>query len=90
MSEQLAMNRAELVAGEARDQILQLFEQAPGFMALLEGSEYRFRFANLAFCHAFGKRDLAGKTCRRSTALAGCPRLRRHARSCRKVWRGAG
>jgi hypothetical protein len=61
MSEQLAMNRAELVAGEARDQILQLFEQAPGFMALLEGSDYRFRFANLAFCHAFGKRDLAGK-----------------------------
>ena len=55
------MNRAEMVAGDVREQFLQLFEQAPGFMALLEGSDYRFRFANLAFCHAFGKRDLAGK-----------------------------
>ena len=43
------------------DEFLQMFEQAPGFMALLEGSDYRFRFANLAFCHLFGKRDLAGK-----------------------------
>ena len=48
--------------GEVPDQFLQMFEQAPGFMALLEGSEYRFRFANLSFCHLFGKRDLAGKT----------------------------
>jgi hypothetical protein len=38
-----------------------MFEQAPGFMALLEGSDYRLRFANLAFCRMFGKRDLEGK-----------------------------
>src|SRR5262245_50604471 len=61
MAEQLAMNRIEMVTGGDRDRFLQIFEQAPGFMALLEGSDYRFRFANLAFCHAFGKRDLAGK-----------------------------
>lgn len=44
------------------EEFLQMFEQAPGFMALLEGSDHRFRFANLAFCHLFGKRDLEGKT----------------------------
>jgi hypothetical protein len=61
MAEQLAMNRTEMFAGGDRDRFLQIFEQAPGFMALLEGSDYRFRFANLSFCHLFGKRDLTGK-----------------------------
>jgi len=44
-----------------RDQFPQMFEQAPGFMAVLEGSDYRFTYANLAFCQLFGNRDLVGK-----------------------------
>ena len=44
-----------------RDQFPQMFEQAPGFIAVLEGSDYRFSYANLAFCHLFGCRDLIGR-----------------------------
>ena len=55
------LNQPALDSG-VPEQFLQMFEQAPGFMALLEGSEYRFRFANLSFCHLFGKRDLEGRT----------------------------
>ena len=55
------LSQATLDNGDS-ELLEQMFEQAPGFMALLEGSDYRFRFANLAFCHAFGKRDLTGKS----------------------------
>jgi hypothetical protein len=55
MLNQLAMGSV------VRDQFPQMFEQAPGFMAVLEGHDYRFSYANLAFCQLFGNRDLAGK-----------------------------
>lgn len=39
-----------------------MFEQAPGFMALLEGPDYRFTVANEAFDDFVGRRSLIGKT----------------------------
>jgi hypothetical protein len=38
-----------------------MFEQAPGFMALLEGSDHRIVLANPAFVELVGKRALVGK-----------------------------
>jgi hypothetical protein len=39
-----------------------MFEQAPGFMALLEGPDYRFAIANDAFSELVGGRALIGQT----------------------------
>src|SRR6476469_4357978 len=38
-----------------------MFEQAPGFMALLEGADHRFTVANRAFHDLVGDRDLVGR-----------------------------
>ena len=40
----------------------QMFEQAPGFMALVEGADHRLAMANRAFFDLVGKRDLIGRT----------------------------
>ncbi len=39
-----------------------LFERAPSFMALVEGSDHKITVANEAFTDLVGKRDLVGKT----------------------------
>ncbi|MET0962890.1 MAG: ATP-binding protein, partial [Noviherbaspirillum sp.] len=39
-----------------------LFEQAPGFMAVLRGPQHLFELANSAFMHLVGRRNLLGKT----------------------------
>ena len=39
-----------------------MFEQAPGFMALLEGPDHRFAMVNPAFLDLFGHRELIGRT----------------------------
>ena len=44
--------------------IRRLFEQAPGFIAILEGPEHRFEFANDAYSRLVGKRELIGRTIR--------------------------
>lgn len=44
-----------------RDALRSLFEQAPGFMALLEGPEHRFIFSNAANNRLLGRSDLVGK-----------------------------
>lgn len=38
-----------------------MFEQAPGFMALIEGPDHKIALANRAFCELAGKRELVGK-----------------------------
>jgi hypothetical protein len=48
-------------SGEQR-RLEQMFEQAPGFMALLEGPDHRFAVANAAFRKLVGESDLVGKT----------------------------
>ena len=43
-----------------RARLRQMFEQAPGFMALVEGRDHRFAMVNPAFVDLVGERDLAG------------------------------
>jgi two-component system sensor kinase FixL len=45
-----------------RDALHRLFEQAPGFMALLEGPDHRYAFSNAANNRLLGRCDLVGKT----------------------------
>ena len=39
-----------------------MFEQAPGFIALLEGTDHRIVVANKAFRDLVGEQDLVGRT----------------------------
>jgi PAS domain S-box-containing protein len=45
-----------------RELLAQMFEQAPTFMALLEGSEYRFVRANPGYMRLVGDREIVGRT----------------------------
>ncbi|WP_298923286.1 PAS domain-containing protein [uncultured Ramlibacter sp.] len=45
-----------------REQLAQLFEQAPSFMAMLRGPEHRFDLANPAYLQLVGNRQVVGKT----------------------------
>ena len=45
---------------QERDRLRRLFEQAPSFMALLQGREHRFEFANAAYLQLVGHRDVLG------------------------------
>jgi len=49
---------------QERDRLRQLFEQAPSFMALLQGPEHRFAFVNEAYMQLVGHRDVVGLTVR--------------------------
>lgn len=40
------------------------FQQAPGFIAILDGPEHRFEFANATYARLFGDRDYVGKSVR--------------------------
>ncbi|MBC7456292.1 MAG: PAS domain-containing protein, partial [Massilia sp.] len=51
-------------AGAARDQLRQMFDQAPGFMALLRGPEHVFELANETYLRVVGQRDIIGKSVR--------------------------
>ncbi|WJG08177.1 ATP-binding protein [Aliiglaciecola sp. LCG003] len=39
-----------------------LFDQAPGFMCILNGPEYRFEYANKNYIDMIGQQDILGKT----------------------------
>ena len=39
-----------------------MFEQAPGFITILNGPEHRFEFVNQSYTRLFGERDYVGKT----------------------------
>lgn len=45
-----------------RDALHSLFEQAPGFMAFLEGPDHRYTFSNAANNRLLGRGDLVGKS----------------------------
>jgi PAS domain S-box-containing protein len=45
-----------------RDQLSQLFEQAPTFMAMLRGPEHRIELANPSYLQLVGHRPLLGRT----------------------------
>jgi len=46
------------------DRLRGLFEQAPGFMAVLRGPQHVFELANKAFMRLTGRREILGKTMR--------------------------
>lgn len=46
---------------EESEQLKALFEQAPGFVALLSGPDHTFRLANRAYLQLVGQRDVIGK-----------------------------
>ena len=52
----------QLAESGERERLRLMFDQAPGFMAMLEGDDHRFAYANRAFYDLVGNRDLAGKT----------------------------
>ena len=45
-----------------REGLKRMFEQAPGFVAVLSGREHRFTMANQAYRSLVGNRDVTGKT----------------------------
>ena len=55
------LNRLAMDGGE-RDRLQGMFALAPGFMAILEGSDHRFTVANKAFEELVNRGDLVGKT----------------------------
>ena len=52
--------RRQVLAERAR--FKQMFQQAPSFMAMLEGPEHRFEWVNPAYEALIGHRDLIGRT----------------------------
>ncbi|HEY0028323.1 MAG TPA: PAS domain-containing protein, partial [Allosphingosinicella sp.] len=48
------------------ERLRQLFDQAPGFMAVLRGPEHQFEISNAAYLQLVGHRDLTGKTVRQA------------------------
>lgn len=61
MPEQLAMHTIEAFTDEERERLRQMFEKAPGSMAILEGSDHRITVANHAFEELVNRVDLVGK-----------------------------
>jgi signal transduction histidine kinase/ActR/RegA family two-component response regulator len=59
LAERQQAESAAVTAAE-RDRLAQLFAQAPGFMALLTGSEHRIDLANQAFLQLIGHRPVLG------------------------------
>lgn len=56
--------RAERHLLAEKHRLTQLFEQAPGIMAMLSGPEHRFEMANPAYANLLGDRQLIGLTVR--------------------------
>lgn len=59
-----AVQQENLKLDAEREQLRALFEQAPGFMAFLEGRDFVFSLANAAYLRLVGRSDVLGKTLR--------------------------
>ena len=57
-----AVQARNLDLSEETHQLKALFEQAPGFIAILSGPEHRFQMVNEAYRTLVGRRDLIAKT----------------------------
>ena len=64
--ETTARVRAERWLNGERDRLRQMFEQAPGFVALVTGQDHVFDLINPAFLQLIGHRDVLGKSVRRA------------------------
>ncbi len=51
---------------DSTDRLAQLFESAPGFIAVMRGPEHTFELANAAYRRLVGNRDVVGRTIRES------------------------
>jgi len=60
--ETTAKVRAERWLSGERERLRRMFEQAPGFMAMLTGPTHVFELANVAFTQLVGERNILGKT----------------------------
>jgi PAS domain S-box-containing protein len=60
--ETTAVIRAERQIRGERERLRQMFDQAPGFMALLEGANHVITMANQAYSDLVGGREIIGKT----------------------------
>lgn len=60
--ETTAKVRAEQKAAGERERLFQMFDEAPGFIALFEGPEHRFVMNNRAHKEIIGYRDVIGLT----------------------------
>jgi PAS domain S-box-containing protein len=54
--------QAQQALAAQREQLTQMFEQAPTFMALLRGPEHRFELCNPGYQKLVGHRDVVGRT----------------------------
>lgn len=54
--------RAERRIAAERERLQQMFEQAPGFMAMVSGREHKFELVNPAYHALVGHRDVLGRT----------------------------
>jgi PAS domain S-box-containing protein len=59
-----SLQRANAQLIEQGERLRELFQQAPGFMAVLRGPEHVFELANPAFLRVVGHRNLVGKRVR--------------------------
>ncbi|MFD1747026.1 PAS domain-containing protein [Rhizobium helianthi] len=59
-----AVSGENLALGEEREHLRSLFEQAPGFMAVLRGPSHVFEIANDAYVSLVDRKDLIGKSVR--------------------------
>ena len=50
--------------GNERDKLQQLFEQAPGFMAVMRGPQHVFELCNQSYFRLVGQRDILGRSVR--------------------------
>jgi PAS domain S-box-containing protein len=66
VTETTAKVRAERRVGGERERMRQMFEQAPGFMAVLAGPEHVFDLVNPAYQQLVGHRDVVGKPVRQA------------------------
>lgn len=57
---------AERRIREDRERLRQLFEQAPGFIAMLRGPDHVFELTNPAYMQLVGQRDILGKPIRQA------------------------
>ena len=62
--ETTAKVRAERWLNGERERLRQMFQQAPGFVAMLTGKEHTFDLVNPAFLQLIGHRDVLGKPVR--------------------------
>lgn len=62
MPEQLALKMTQAITDGERERLQQMFANAPGFMAILEGTDHRVMVANKAFEDLVNRGDLVGKS----------------------------